>query len=248
MAGIDTLAVILIIAFILAYILLFYAMIQAGTRGTLGWIATGVAAIIGVLLITFLIANINNIVPADWAQILILLGLVAVTGMYAWSTMKMAKEMREQRVMASRPAIVLKAVYEKDIWEGSTKDYFSHFEISSVGSTTAIEVEISLMDKEEMDRTHSIRQTYLKTGDSAIKFRPFNIANLDETTTYHIVCEYQDVFSNYPQKEYCQTRLPFWIAKSAEEGKIYVVAGELEFCEASEKTRIDAFSSRSKPK
>ena len=104
MAGIDILAIILIIAFILAYILLLYAMIRVGTRGTLGWITTVVGALIGLLLIVYLIANITNIVPADWAQILILLGLVAVTGMYALSTrkqadasMKMAEEMRNAR-------------------------------------------------------------------------------------------------------------------------------------------------------
>jgi len=42
--------------------------------------------------------------------------------------------------------------------------------------------------------------------------------------------------------------LPFKLSKSSEKGKIYVVAGELEFKEATEKERIDAFSSRSKPK
>ena len=38
------------------------------------------------------------------------------------------------------------------------------------------------------------------------------------------------------------------IIKLFVEGKIYMVAGELEFKEASEKERIDAFNRRSKPK
>ena len=40
----------------------------------------------------------------------------------------------------------------------------------------------------------------------------------------------------------------FYDKKSSEEGKIYMVACELEIREVSEKERIDAFGSRSKPK
>ena len=57
MAGIDILATILSIAFILAYILLFYAMIQVGTGGILGWITTVLGALIGLLLIIYLIGS-----------------------------------------------------------------------------------------------------------------------------------------------------------------------------------------------
>ncbi len=119
MAGIEILAFILIIAFILLYVLFFYATIRVGIgkRDTLGWIATCVAAIIGVLLISYLIGNINNIVPADWAQILILLGLVGVTGMYAWSTQKMAQEIREQRLSEARPYLLLRLDGEAVQWD-----------------------------------------------------------------------------------------------------------------------------------
>jgi len=187
--------------------------------------------------------------------------LVVVTGIYAWRTfaisnatkkqagasVKMAEEMREQRVMASQPRLIQKSVHEKDIWEGSTKDYFSHFEISNVGNIPAIEVEISLRDSEG-NRPHSIRQTFLTNNDPPIKFRPENIVNLEETKTYDIVCEYQNIFSRGLKNPLYQTRLPFTIRKSSKEGKIFMVAGELEFKEATEKERIDAFSSRSKPR
>ena len=173
--------------------------------------------------------------------------LVIVTGIYAWHTRKMAEEMKEQRLLISQPRLIQKSVHEKDIWEGSTKDYFSHFEISNVGNIPAIEVEISLRDSEG-NRSHSIRQTFLRNNDPPIKFRPSNITNLEETKTYYIVCEYQNIFSHGLKNPLYQTRLPFKISKSGEEGKIYMVAGELEFKEASEEERIDAFSRRSKPK
>ena len=197
----------------------------------------------------------------DWIQAISMVVLVGVTIFYAWRTfaisnatkkqadasVKMAEEMREQRIMSSQPRLIQKSVHEKDIWEGSTKDYFSHFEISNVGNIPAIEVESSLIDSEG-NRSHSIRQTFLTNNDPPIKFRPSNITNLEETKTYHIVCEYQNIFSHGLKNPLYQTRLPFTISKSGQEGKIYMVAGELEFKEASEKERIDAFSRRSKPK
>lgn len=247
--------IMLIAAIILSLALFIFALRLAIKEGFNGKRIALIIIPLSLLFIVYLVYNIGNIVPSDWAQIIILLGLVAVTVMYALSTAKqaeasvrMAEEMRAQRIITSRPIIILKAVHEKDIFEGSTKDYFSHFEISSVGNTPALEVEISLMDKEGKNQTESIRQTFLRSDDPPIKFRPYNMAGLRETTTYHIVCEYQDVFSNYPQKTFCKTRLPFKPSKSSEKDKIYLVAGELDFLEVSEQERIDAFSSRSKPK
>ncbi|GAI26528.1 unnamed protein product, partial [marine sediment metagenome] len=212
------------------------------------------ALTVGFLLCVYLVLNVRAIGPADLGQILIMFGLVLVTGFYALSAYrqaeaseKMAKEMREQRLLTSQPRLIQKSVHEKDIWEGSTKDYFSHFEIFNVGNIPAIEVESSLMDNEG-NRSHSIRQTFLRNNDPPIKFCPSNIANLEETKTYYIVCEYQNIFSYGLKNPLYQTRLPFTISKSSEEGKIYMVAGELEFKEASEEERIDAFSRRSKPK
>lgn len=196
--------------------------------------------------LAYLISN-HILDTAQAIESTILFALVLVTVTYAKRTAVMAEEMKKQRIMASQPVIIQKAVYEKDIYEGSTRDYFSHFEISNVGNGPAIEVEISLIEKEE-SRSHSIRQTFLRTDDPPIKFRPYNIANLKENTTYYLVCEYQSTLSSGPRKTLYRTRLPFKPAKSSKEGKIYLVAGELEFYEVSKKDRIDAFNSRSKPK
>jgi hypothetical protein len=208
---------------------------------------------LGILFIVYIAYNVRRIEPADHAQIILLLGLVAVTGVYAMSTarhadasVKMAEEVREQRITASRPLIVQKALYDKAIWEGSTRDYFSHFEISNVGRSPAIELEISFLDAE--GRKHSIRQTFLRPDDPPIKFRPSSIASLPESTTYYIISEYRSIYPAETQKPWYQTHLPFKISKSGKEGAIYVVAGELEFGTVSEKERVDAFTSRSKPK
>jgi len=210
---------------------------------------TAFVATIGALIVTAVNEASFNI-----SLVLLTFALVLITCIYAMRTVdiakanrEMAEEMREQRIMTSQPRLIQKSVHEKDIWEGSTKDYFSHFEISNVGNIPAIEVETSLMDSEG-NRSHSIRQTFLTNNDPPIKFRPSNITNLEETKTYYIVCEYQNIFSHGLKNPLYQTRLPFKISKSGEEGKIYMVAGELEFKEASEEERIDAFGRRSKPK
>ena len=197
----------------------------------------------------------------DWIQAISMVVLVLVTGIYAWRTfaiskatkkqadasVKMAEEMKEQRVTASRPVVVQKAVHEKDIYEGSTKDYFSHFEAYNKGNGPAIEVEISLLDNDK-NLIESHRKSFLGAGEPPIEFRPTSLAARRENSTCYLVCEYQSILSSGPRKMWYQTWLPFKLSKSSEKDKIYVVAGELEFKEATEKERIDAFGSRSKPK
>lgn len=221
-----------------------------------GFFFTAFVAIIGALILTAVNEASSNI-----SQVLLTLALVLITCIYVMRTsdiakatraqaiasVKMAEEMREQRIITSRPLLIIKSVHEKDIWEGSNKDYFSHFEICNVGNSPAIEVESSLMDNED-NNPSGIRQTYLRNDDSPIKFHPYGIENLDENKTYYLVCEYQNIFSYGLQKQLYQTSLPFKISKSGEEGKIYMIAGELELKEVAESERIDAFSSRSKPK
>jgi len=190
-------------------------------------------------------------------------GLIALTMFYAYFSMetaraareqadasvKMAEEMREQRVMASRPVIIQKAVIvdETEFATEAYCDWFSYFEVYNAGNGPAIEVEISLLNKEKTP-IHSQRKTFLRAEEPPIKFTPFNLGNLDESI-YYLVCEYQGILSRHDTRQtWYQTWLPFETVKAGKEGKIYVKAGELEFSEVSEKERIDAFSSRSKPK
>lgn len=73
---------------------------------------------LGTLFITYLAYNVREIAPADWAQILLMLGLVAVTGSYAFSAAKQAEEMKEQRLAMYKPHIILEKL------DGTRGTYF----------------------------------------------------------------------------------------------------------------------------
>ena len=209
-------------------------------------------------------------------NLVLLAGLIAVTTIYAYSTIQisratkdqadkmteqaeatrqqadasvnMAEEMREQRVMASRPVIIQKAVVETEtkFRTFDSLDWFSHFGVYNAGNGPAIEVEISLLNKEKTP-IHSHRKSFLRAGENPIEFSPTDLASL-EKSTFYLVAEYQSVFSHGSQPTWYQTWLPFETVEAGKQGKIYVKAGELEFKEVNEKDRLDAFSSRSKPK
>ena len=198
---------------------------------------------------------------SDLIQIILMGLLVVITGIYAWRTfaisnatkkqadasVKMAEETREQRVMASRPVIIQKAVVETEteLATFGSKDWFSYFEVYNAGNGPAIEVEISLLNKEKTP-IHSQRETFLRADEPPIQFSSHPI--YPEEPTFYLVSEYQGIFSHGSQPTWYQTWLPFEAVEASEDGKIYVKAGELEFKEVSEEERIDAFSSRSKPK
>lgn len=223
-----------------------------------------VLIILGYLFFICIIFSTGEIERAAWAQILLMIGLVTITAVYAWSTGKMAKEMKEQRVTASRPFIIQRAEQKKAVEKTITKGYFSHFEIYNTGNGPAIELEISLLN-EEKSWTYSARQSYLRTGES-VKLLPEEFGEeqslLDIETTVklfpihliarekqaYLVSEYQNIFSDRQNPTWYQTWLPFKVSKAGKKGEIYVIPGELEFHEVPEKDRIDAFSSKSKPK
>ena len=253
----DTIVLIAAISlFILGYIYLLIKIPQLeSVGGRLGkWRIRVFGFLFGSLVITYLFYKLSEIQPNEWVEISLLAGLVGATSALAvyaagqaYTSVKMAEEMKEQRVTASRPVVVQKAVHEKDIYEGSTKDYFSHFEAYNKGNGPAIEVEISLLDNDK-NLIESHRKSFLGAGEPPIEFRPTSLAARRENSTCYLVCEYQSILSSGPRKMWYQTWLPFKPSKSSEKDKIYVVAGELEFKEVNEKERIDAFSSRSKPK
>lgn len=52
------------------------------------------------------LSGLREILPADWAQIFLVLGLVTVTGFYVLMAFRQAEEMREQRYSESLPLLV----------------------------------------------------------------------------------------------------------------------------------------------
>lgn len=208
-----------------------------------------------VMIVTVAVWGTLNIDLIPVFNLVLLAGLIAVTAIYSYSTIQIARdtkrqadEIREQRVMASRPVIIQKAVLETEteFRTFGSLDWFSHFEVYNAGNGPAIEVEISLLDREKTP-IQSHRKSFLRAGEPPIEFSPTELPNL-EKSTFYLVSEYQSVFPHGSQPTWYQTWLPFETVEGGKEGKIYVKAGELEFKEVSKDRRLDAFGSRSKPK
>ncbi len=215
--------------------------------------------IAGLTAVVVFLRLIHQIDTAQGISLVVTATLVLVTSLYvrrtgeiaeatkeqAKASIKMATEMREQRIMASRPIITPKAFHisKADIRTFGSRDYFSHFEIYNEGNGPAIEIELCLLDKNK-DGFESSRDTILRAHEPPIKFLPSSIHALKEHVTYYLVCQYKSIFA--PNIWY-QTWLPFVPSKSVNKGKIYIIPGELKFKEVQEKGRIKTFGG-SKPK
>ena len=98
--------IMLIVAIVVSITLFIVVLIKAIKEGfTRRRIAIFVLAL-GLLFIVYLAYNRREIQPADWAQIMLVLGLVTVTGLYALSaarqadaSVKMAKQMAKPRLI-----------------------------------------------------------------------------------------------------------------------------------------------------
>jgi len=226
-----------------------FGEIKAKIRRYKGWFMAAWLIAIVIALIAYGVNKRGSIEAGDVMQIMILLALVVVTGAYAWSasrqagaSAKMAKEMEEERIMASRPIIIERAVKEQ------RGVYFSNFEIYNAGNGPAIELTIAVVTEEKDSYIEARRATFMRAGDTPIEFHPFNIsAVLEEKKTYYFACEYQGILSRVGKETWYQTWLPFKVDKASKEGEVYVTAGKLDFKEVTEKDRIDNLIRWSKP-
>jgi len=220
------------------------------------------------------------IVPPDLIDTTILFILASATIFYAIRTsdiaeatkeqadasVKMAEEMREQRIMASRPVIIQKAQQKKTVQETITTDYFSHFEIYNAGNGPAIEPEIFLLDERKNPIFLEDEITYLRVGEAPLKLLPVEFGKVQtlphieppvkvipihltirENCTY-LVSQYQSISSYGHQTAWYQTWLPFRSHKVNRKDEIRLVPGKLEFYEVSEKERIVMSLVKGKPK
>jgi 4-amino-4-deoxy-L-arabinose transferase-like glycosyltransferase len=263
-------AISLIAVLVFSIALAAYALIKASREK--GFTRRRLAQVIlalGALFITYLAYNVHEIAPADWAQIMLTLGLVAVTGFYALSasrqadaSVKMAEEMKEQRIIASRPFVIQRINQTKSAGETPTAHLF-YFEIYNTGNGPAIELEISFLNEEKL-LTYSTRQNYLLTGES-VKIFPEEYwkEQLLSDTEYtvrvvpihfvarkkraYLVSEYQNIFSDRKDPTWYQTWLPFRVDKIGKKEELQLVLGELDFREVHDKDRINAFA-YAKPK
>jgi len=242
MTGTNILAIILVIALAGVYILFIVAMARAAKKGTASWIATTIVTLLGLLYIGYLSVNLNDIEPGVWAQILLLLGLVVVTGMYALSTqkqagasVKMAEEMREQR----RPIVVPKAFpaigvpLQASVEEIEKHVYSDYFEIYNKGNSPAINLEVLLLNQEK-SHLGNLKETVFSQDDNPLIFDPSGLENHLNSTCY-LVCRYCSVLPANADKKWYESWLSFIPKKSQRGDQIIIVPGELEFIESSEK-------------
>ncbi len=201
---------------------------------------------------------------SDLIQIILMGLLVVITGIYAWrtfaisnATKKQADEMREQRIMASRPVVIQKAQQKKVVQATITTDYFSHFEIYNAGNGPAIEPEIFLLDEKKNPIFLEDEITYLRVGESPVKLVPAEFNKVQSLPNWieppvkvipihlvirgewtYLVSQYQSIFSYGRQPTWYQTWLPFESHKINGKDEIRLIPGKLEFCEVSEKAHI----------
>jgi len=154
------------------------------------------------------------------------------TRQQANASVEMAKEMREQRVMASRPVIIQKAIHKKVVRTSGSWDRLSHFEVYNAGNGPAIGLEILLLDKEKRLLEKQTEPLFLRAAES-ITFSPSGLVNHVGSICY-LLCRYQSVFSHGKGQIWYQTWLPFEPIKP-QRGDIIVKHGELKFCEVFEK-------------
>jgi hypothetical protein len=168
---------------------------------------------------------------------------------------------KAELAMSSRPLVVMRAVdhegassYEAETPEepkieqsGALRpkaSHFSHFELYNAGSGPAIDLEISLMNKEKVV-LQSQSVGFLRNNEPALPFVP---VKLDLDQTYYLVAEYESIRSRARQNPvWYQTRLPFLPLKCSDKKEINISVGDLDFKEASLAERINAFPTAQKP-
>lgn len=119
--------------------------------------------IIGTLFAILVLYRGQELIARDWAQILLMIGLVTVTAVYAFSTqkqanasMKMAKEMKEQRLSEARPYLLLRLdlAYDEllqwDTYQGKPAPQEFKVTIRNAGKGPAINLEASLWHSTEI--------------------------------------------------------------------------------------------------
>jgi hypothetical protein len=214
-------------------------------------IAQAIELLVTIVLVAVTTVNVlltGNMAKATKIQAEASVKMVEEANQQALASFNMVEEARKQRIIESRPVVIQKPVLETETQFRAygSKEWFSWFHIYNAGNGPAIEVEVSLLNKDK-ELIHSHRYSFLRTGEQPIEFHAKELFALEESS-YHLVTEYKSIFSDSQKPMWYQTWLPFKTVKTNEKEKIYVQSGELEFREVSEKDRIDAFNSRSKPK
>jgi len=130
----ESIVVIVAVSLLILYVIA--SVIRARTRGIFpSWIPF-ILMFVGVLFLILVIFGGQEIQPYHWAEVLVLIGLLLVTAVYADSTAKMAKEMREERYSENLPVLVPKLIPKLP-----TQSYnLEHNEVDYLELTTGLKV------------------------------------------------------------------------------------------------------------
>ena len=199
-------------------------------------IILAIAVIVLILVVAVWGAFDTTLIPIF--NLVLLAGLIGVTTVYAYSTIqqaaasaKMAQEMKEQSVIASRPVIIQTAIGGNHLGKG----YSDEFEIYNAGNGPAIALEIILLDKDEK-LFGTERRTFLRAGDQPTVLHPYHYNIIGHAgSTCYLLCRYQSIFSRSTKPSWYQTRLPFKPVLSQNGDYTYIESEELEFEEVFEK-------------
>ncbi len=195
--------------------------------------------------------SLKLIDTAQAIQIIISFVLVLITAVYvkrtsdiaqatreqADASVKMAKEMREQR----RPIVVQEAIEPKGtaFSLGDAEDIeitpSDCFQIHNIGNGPAIELEIILLKSKEKKLPEILKKTFLRSdAETPVVFTPHGLAEFTGQTCY-LLCRYRSVLSPDEKQIWYETWLPFTPKKSQRGDRIIIAPEELYFCEEFER-------------
>jgi len=240
--GIDIVLIVAILLFFVGYLYILLRIIPTlefvgGRVGKRNIQVFG--TLLGSLVVFYLLWNLHGILPNKWVEISLLAGLVAVTSglavyaaAQAYASVKMAREMREQR----RPIVVPEVVpFEVETPKIHETDYTRDdiFKVRNVGNGPAIELRMVQLDKEK-SHPQIQKKAILSQADAPLEFCPVDLVNQVKTTCY-LVCQYRSVLSTEERRIWYETWLPFIPNKSQRGDRIIITPRELKFCEGFEK-------------
>lgn len=107
----------------------------------------------GLVFFIYIVFMGGKIQVGDWAQVILLGGLVSITAAYAYSTEKMAEEMKEQHLSEARPYLLLRLNGEAVQWDKDEQGKLPSREftitIRNVGKGPAINLWAALWSPDE---------------------------------------------------------------------------------------------------
>ena len=213
-----TYTIILIVAIVILITLYILGLIRSLRAGSTGRRAAIPALTLGFLLCVYLVFNVREIGPTDWAQIVLLFGLVVVTGVYAMSTARQADASVKMAKQMVKPRLTPDLYLEGSFFEGRRVKFNAM--VNNDGEGSAYDVELWIEDDSTPPSkliTGGHKIAVLRRGDSRHWLVPspyLDFPHSDKVQRRFFVVKYRDVNGEY------EIRQPF-VLETAEGDKPY---------------------------